>query len=43
MVATKLGVSRATGYKWLRRYRVDGMDGLTVVRSTPLGELPGRV
>ena len=24
-VAEQLGISRATGYKWVRRYRADGL------------------
>ena len=27
-VAEQLGISRATGYKWVRRYRADGLPGL---------------
>ncbi len=35
MVVTELGVNRATGYKWIRRYRADGMDGLTAPDRHP--------
>ncbi len=35
MVATELGVSRATGYKWLRRYRAEGQAGLDDRSSRP--------
>jgi len=27
-VAEQLGISRATGYKWVRRYRAEGLSGL---------------
>ena len=33
--AKQLGVSRATAYKWLRRYRVEGQPGLLDRRSRP--------
>ena len=36
MVATELGVSRATGYKWIRRYRAEGATGLDDRSSRPL-------
>ena len=35
MVAHELGVSRATGYKWLRRYRAEGAAGLMDRSSRP--------
>ena len=35
MVATELGVSRATGYKWVRRYRAEGEPGLNDRKSRP--------
>ena len=35
MVATELGVSRATGYKWVRRYRAEGEPGLDDRSSRP--------
>src|SRR3954447_8974864 len=35
-VAAEMGVSRATAYKWLRRYRVEGADGLVDRPSRPL-------
>jgi transposase InsO family protein len=35
MVAHELGVSRATGYKWLRRYRAEGVAGLADRSSRP--------
>jgi len=35
MVAIELGVSRATGYKWVRRYRSQGMAGLEDRSSRP--------
>ena len=35
MVARELGVSRATGYKWVRRYRSDGLLGLEDGSSRP--------
>jgi transposase InsO family protein len=34
-VATELGVSRATAYKWLRRYEAEGEDGLLDRSSRP--------
>lgn len=34
-VAKQLGVSRATAYKWLRRYRVEGQPGLLDRSSRP--------
>ena len=35
MVATELGISRTTAYKWLRRYRTEGEAGLTERSSRP--------
>ena len=35
MVAHELGVSRATAYKWLRRYRAEGSSGLLDRSSRP--------
>lgn len=35
MVAHELGVSRATGYKWVRRYRAEGTAGLHDRSSRP--------
>jgi len=35
-VAEQLGISRATGYKWLRRYRSEGPSGLEDRSSRPL-------
>ncbi len=35
MVTTELGVSRATGYKWIRRYRTEGQAGLDDRSSRP--------
>ncbi len=35
MVANELGVSRATGYKWVRRYRAEGAAGLDDRSSRP--------
>jgi len=35
MVAIELGISRATAYKWLRRYRAEGEDGLLDRSSRP--------
>jgi transposase InsO family protein len=35
MVATELGISRATGYKWVRRYRAEGPAGLDDRSSRP--------
>ena len=35
-VAEALGVSRATVYKWLRRYRDEGAEGLVDRSSRPL-------
>ncbi|CAN5766425.1 IS481 family transposase [soil metagenome] len=35
MVATELGISRATGYKWVRRYRTEGAAGLADRSSRP--------
>jgi transposase InsO family protein len=34
-VAEQLGISRATGYKWVRRYRDDGLPGLEDRNSRP--------
>ena len=34
-VAEQLGISRATGYKWVRRYRADGLAGLEDRSSRP--------
>jgi transposase InsO family protein len=34
-VAEQLGISRATGYKWVRRYRTDGLPGLEDRSSRP--------
>lgn len=34
-VAEQLGISRATAYKWLRRYRADGLPGLEDRSSRP--------
>jgi transposase len=34
-VAEQLGISRATGYKWVRRYRADGLRGLEDRSSRP--------
>ncbi len=34
-VAEQLGISRATGYKWIRRYRVEGLPGLEDRSSRP--------
>jgi len=34
-VADQLGISRATGYKWVRRYRADGPPGLEDRSSRP--------
>jgi transposase InsO family protein len=35
-VAEQLGISRATAYKWVRRYRAEGEDGLLDRSSRPL-------
>jgi transposase InsO family protein len=35
MVASELGISRATGYKWVRRYRAEGALGLADRSSRP--------
>jgi transposase InsO family protein len=35
MVATELGISRSTAYKWLRRYRAEGPAGLEGRSSRP--------
>ncbi len=35
MVATELGISRSTVYKWLRRYRAEGPSGLADRSSRP--------
>jgi len=40
-VAAEMGVSRATAYKWLARYRLEGMSGLTDRSSRP-HRSPGR-
>ena len=34
-VAEQLGISRATGYKWVRRYRAEGLSGLDDRSSRP--------
>lgn len=34
-VAEQLGISRATGYKWVRRYRAEGLAGLEDRSSRP--------
>lgn len=34
-VAEQLGISRATGYKWVRRYQADGLAGLEDRSSRP--------
>jgi transposase InsO family protein len=34
-VSEQLGISRATGYKWVRRYRADGLPGLEDRSSRP--------
>jgi transposase InsO family protein len=34
-VAEQLGISRATGYKWVRRYRADGLAGIEDRSSRP--------
>lgn len=34
-VAEQLGISRSTGYKWVRRYRADGLPGLDDRSSRP--------
>ena len=34
-VAEELGISRATGYKWVRRYRLEGPEGLLDRSSRP--------
>ena len=34
-VAEQLGISRATGYKWIRRFRVEGLPGLEDRSSRP--------
>ncbi len=34
-VSDQLGISRATGYKWIRRYRADGLPGLEDRSSRP--------
>jgi transposase InsO family protein len=34
-VAEQLGISRATGYKWVRRYRADGLTGIEDRSSRP--------
>ena len=34
--AETVGVSRATAYKWLRRYRTEGVDGLEDRSARPL-------
>ncbi len=41
-VAASAGVSRATLYKWLRRYRVEGLAGLADRSSRPRSS-PGRL
>ncbi|MGY1605532.1 IS481 family transposase, partial [Geodermatophilus sp. SYSU D00815] len=40
-VAAELGISRATGYKWLARYRAEGLAGLRDRSSRPRHS-PGR-
>jgi transposase InsO family protein len=41
-VAEQLGISRATAYKWLRRFRLEGETGLLDRSSRPL-RTPGRL
>ena len=33
-VAEQLGISRATAYKWVRRFRADGLPGLVSFASS---------
>lgn len=40
-VAAELGISRATGYKWWRRWRAEGPAGLTD-RSSRAHQIPHR-
>jgi transposase InsO family protein len=35
LAAEAMGISRATGYKWVRRYRAEGVAGLADRRSRP--------
>ena len=35
-VAEQLGISRVTAYKWVRRYRAEGLPGLEDRSSRPL-------
>jgi len=41
-VAEQLGISRATAYKWVRRYRADGPSGLEDRSSRPPRSRRGR-
>lgn len=40
-VAAELGISRATGYKWIARYRAEGPPGL-LDRSSRAHRIPHR-
>ena len=35
-VAEQLGISRATGYKWVRRYRAEGLAGIEDAARGPI-------
>ena len=41
VAAQAVGASRATGYRWWRRYVTAGWVGLQERRSTPIGTSPG--
>src|ERR1700730_7977519 len=41
-VCERFGVSRMTGYKWLARYRQDGVEGLKERSRAPLQHGPAR-
>ena len=41
MVCRRFGVSRKVGYKWLERYRDEGVDGLKDRSRAPLHHPPG--
>ena len=41
-LCTRFGISRKTGYKWLGRYRQEGLSGLQEKPRTPRGR-PHRI
>lgn len=41
-VCRRFGISRRAGYKWVKRYERDGVDGLRTSREPRTGALIGR-